>query len=388
MILRRIVGLRNEKSGKNGPLSRICSRFILGPTGCQTDGYGENFHMARRGKSLRHTPQSIAILGTILLAALLTITLPACATTGAGNYLGRDELRAFIDEMADRHGFDRGELKGLFARIRPRPDIIAAISRPAEAMPWYKYRRIFLKKKRIASGVEFWRRHATVLQRAEREYGVPAEIIVAIIGVETWYGRHKGKFPVLESLATLSFDYPKRARFFRGELEQYLLLTREEGIDPLSLKGSYAGAMGMPQFIASSYRTYAVDFDGDGQRDLWNNPVDAIGSVAHYFARHGWKRGGQITARANVEGKGYLALIRKGLKPHTRIGQLPEHGVHPLAKLPEDDLTALIELELTAGREYWLGLNNFYVITRYNHSEKYAMAAYQLARVIRSEYYK
>ena len=215
--------------------------------------------------------------------------------SGYGSYLQRKEVQTFINDMVKQHGFTEKELQQWFKAIRPRADIIESISNPAEAKPWHVYRKIFIKEKRIVGGVAFWKEHRSLLQQAEQQTGVPARIIVAILGVETLYNTYKGRHDVLESLATLSFDYPKRSKFFRSELEQFLLLAREEKVDPLSLKGSYAGAMGGPQFISSSYRRYAVDFDKDGKRDIWNNPADMIGSVANYFKVHGWEAGQPIT---------------------------------------------------------------------------------------------
>jgi membrane-bound lytic murein transglycosylase B len=263
-----------------------------------------------------------------------------------------------------------------------KQSIIDAITRPAEAKPWYQYRPIFLTKSRIKDGVAFWKKHAKDLKRAEEEYGVPPEIIISIIGVESRYGKYKGKYRVLESLATLAFNYPKRSKFFRSELQEFLLMAREEERDALTIMGSYAGAMGKPQFIASSFRQYAVDFDKDGKRDLWDSTTDVIGSVANYFSRHHWKRGEPITSPASVTGKQYKKIVKKGIKPRSTIAELAKKGINPMQKLPTDARAALIELELKKGVEHWLGLTNFYVITRYNHSELYAMAVYQLSQEI------
>ena len=294
----------------------------------------------------------------------------------------RADVQAFIAEMSTKHGFKAQQLSQLFGEVKLQQKIIDAISRPAEAKPWHQYRPIFVTESRTQEGVAFWNQHQADLERAHQVYGVPPEIIVAIIGVETRYGRHKGSYRVMDSLATLAFTYPKRAAFFRSELEQYLLLTREESIEPLSLTGSYAGAMGMGQFISSSYRHYAVDFDGDGKRDLWNNPVDAIGSVANYFKQHQWQPGAMVTVPALVGGNHIQVTVQKGFKPHSTIAELRNKGVTPKAKADPQAMAALIELETRRGREYWLGLDNFYVITRYNHSPLYAMAVYQLGQAI------
>lgn len=313
---------------------------------------------------------------------MLLVTLCGAVSADTLSVMSKPELRNFLDEMAGRHNFQRTELAALFSQAELKPDIIAAISRPAEAKPWYEYRDIFLTSGRIEGGVEFWDEHAADLARAEKTYGVPAEIIVAIIGVETRYGKNTGSYRVLDALATLAFDYPPRSNFFRKELEQYLLLTREEKIPPLSLTGSYAGAMGLPQFIPSSFRNYAVDFDGDGKRDLWSNPSDAIGSVAHYFSEHGWQTGKPVASRAEVSGEHYSDVLGNGLKPVLSMAQLQEQGVRASDPVPMAALGSLLQFETESGMEYWIGLQNFYVITRYNHSALYAMAVYQLSQQI------
>lgn len=321
-----------------------------------------------------------------LSAALLTLSLAACAgTPSADSAVGaREDVHAFIDEMAERHGFDREQLEAWFSEVQFRDDIIEAISRPAEAKPWYQYRPIFLQRARIEGGAEFWERNAEALQRAEQVYGVPPQIVTAIIGVETRYGTHQGKYRIIDALTTLAFDYPPRAKFFRGELEQYLLLTREEKLDPLDMTGSYAGAFGQAQFIASSYRRYAIDFDGDGHRDLWGNPVDAIGSVANYLKENGWERGGAVAVPAAVSGDAIPSLLQEGLKPKRPWKELKKQGVATQTNVAAETPAALIALEQEAGPEYWVGLQNFYVITRYNRSPLYAMAVYQLSEEIRS----
>lgn len=336
-----------------------------------------------------------ALLGTVLL--LLAAPLPAqnldpvftraeSVPTLPGSFAQRADVQAFIREMSAQHGFAPAYLNGLFAQTRSRDDIIARMNRPAEkTKPWRDYRKIFLDEPRIDGGVAFWRQHAATLARAENDYGVPAEIIIAILGVETRYGGFTGRDGVLEALATLAFDYPKRAPFFRKELENYLLLTREEGIEPLSLTGSYAGAMGMAQFMPSSYRAYAVDFDGDGQRDLWHNPVDAIGCIANYLSRHGWQRNAAITAAATVTGQGYKTALGKK-KPEFSLDELRAWGIMPQQPVAAGTSALLLELEGAQGLEYWLGFNNFYVITRYNTSPLYAMAVHQLGQAIRQRY--
>ncbi len=316
---------------------------------------------------------NICLLGL----SLLTVT-PALAGIDQ-----RQPIRGLIDELVQQHRFDRQYLQQLFARVELKPGVIERITRPAEALPWHRYRNIFVKEKRIRQGVEFWNAHADTLARAEREFGVPAEIIVAILGVETRYGRHRGGFRVMDSLTTLALDYPRRSKFFTRELKEFLLLARQEGFDPLAIVGSYAGAMGKPQFIASSYHRYAIDFDGDGVRDLLDNTADAIGSVANYLKRHGWRSGQAVATPAFVQGEAYKAWVKQGIKPRLTLAEGRRYGVRWEGDLSLQAKAALIELEQPDGFEYWLGLDNFYVITRYNHSQLYAMAVYQLAQAIR-----
>jgi membrane-bound lytic murein transglycosylase B len=302
----------------------------------------------------------------------------------AGSLAKQPQVQAFIQEMVARHHFNSNQLYAVFSHARVQTSIIDAMNRPAEAKPWYAYREIFLTPRRIQGGVQFWRTYQPALARAERIYGVPAEIIVAIIGMETSYGGNMGKYRVLEALSTLAFAYPRRADYFRKELENYLLLTRAEGIDPVAVKGSYAGAMGLGQFMPGSYLRYAVDFDGDGHRDLWNNPVDAIGSVANYLSKNRWQAGAPITVRAFVEGGQYRELIsRKAQPPAHSVLSFRQQGVIPESTVNDSQKAILLELQGSNSSEYWLGFDNFYVITRYNQSPLYAMAVYQLSQTIR-----
>jgi membrane-bound lytic murein transglycosylase B len=295
----------------------------------------------------------------------------------------RAQIAVFVDELARAHGFDRDEVAALIDSADVREDILAAMTRPAEARPWYRYRPIFLTADRIRDGVAFWNGNAALLERAEVQYGVPPAIITAIIGVETSYGRITGRHRVLDALVTLGFHYPPRAAFFRGELGEFLLLAREEGLDPQSVTGSYAGAMGKGQFISSSYRHYAVDFDGDGRRDLLDSTADAIGSVANYFREHGWRTGEAVAVPAQVNGEPAPALAGERLKPTHTVADLRAAGVEPATTLPGTAPATLITLEQENGPEYWVGLTNFYVITRYNRSPLYAMAVYQLSEALR-----
>jgi len=323
-----------------------------------------------------------------LLAFCLYLPAALSAPTPRKPYANREDVRDFVREMVARHGFVERELAFLFSRARREPAILAAIVPPKDpvARSWRAYRARFVTDLRIAEGAEFWRRNAGALERAAREHGVPAEIIVAIIGVETLYGRQMGSWRVIDALSTLAFDYPPRAEFFRGELEQYLLFARDQGVDVFSVKGSYAGAIGIPQFMPGSYRRYAVDFDGDGATDLRANPVDAIGSVANFLAKHGWRAGERVNLPAQVNGKDHRALLDAGIEPKTTLAELKRYGVETRTDLALDTPVALIELESPgAPTEYRLGLRNFYVLTRYNRSVLYASAVYDLAQAVKEK---
>jgi membrane-bound lytic murein transglycosylase B len=289
--------------------------------------------------------------------------------------------------MVDKHGFEEEQLVRVFNQAQHREDILELMRKPAEKrLEWYEYRKIFLTPARIEGGVNFWKENADSLAKASAAYGVDPQIIVAIIGVETRYGSNTGRHRVLDALSTLAFDYPPRSEFFTGELEQYLILAREEDIDVVETTGSYAGAMGYGQFIPSSYRNYAVDFDADGKRDLWNSKMDIIGSVANYFKQHGWTLDSPVAVRATVEGDKYLPVLELGYEPNTVLDALRHDGITPLKPMPDELVAALLSLEQQDGPEYWLVFNNFYTITRYNHSPLYAMAAYQLSEEIREAY--
>lgn len=299
----------------------------------------------------------------------------------AKSYIDYPQADDFVQSLV-KEGFDPKEIRGWLESAEKKQSILDAISRPAEAKPWYQYRPIFVNKSRIDGGVIYWDENETILQRVEKELGVDPEIIVAIVGVETRYGRHAGSYRVLDALATLGFDYPPRADFFRNELREFFLLSREEGIDMQDALGSYAGAMGHGQFIPSSYRRYAIDFDHDGQRNLWNSPADILGSVGNYLHVHGWEHGAPVAWPARVSGKAYQSLLEKGLKPSIKASELQQYGVTTETDIDPDTQVGLIELENADSREYWVVFNNFYVITRYNRSPLYAMAAYQLSQAI------
>lgn len=311
------------------------------------------------------------------------IALPLVMVSSAGFSLPLKqypEADRFIQQMAKKHGFEAAELGALLSAAEIKQNILKAIQRPAEAKPWHQYRKIFLTEQRIAEGAKFWQRHQEILERVHHSYGVPPQIIVAILGVETLYGTRTGSFRVLDALATLAFAYPRRADFFRSELEQFLLLSREESMDPRIPQGSYAGAMGWPQFMPSSYRHYAADFDGDGKRDIWHNPGDVIASVANYFSQHGWQAG-QPVAKPLPENAGSLA--NRELKAKFTLPELQARG---LPDLPDTDTSLkanVFTLEGESKPETWLGYSNFYVITRYNRSHLYAMAVYQLSEAIK-----
>ena len=331
--------------------------------------------------------------GSLLCLSLSTGLTPVLAESTP--YLQRETVQAFIDNMVAEHDYDRDVLVDLFANAKRQQNVLDAIAKPAERkLTWKGYRPIFMKEDRITQGVKFWNDYRSWLDRAEATYGVPPEMIVAIIGVETKYGQYKGKHPVLDSLITLGFDRERRSDFFRSELEAFLVLTRDEQRDPTEIRGSYAGAMGMPQFISSSYQAYAVDFDNSGVRDLWDSPADAIGSVANYFARHGWQEGAPVVSKAALRGQPSAQLQplavgrgRKGLKPNTTVAELQQLGLTPTPALPAQSKATLLAMELEPEKyEYWIGLPNFYVITRYNHSSMYALAAYQLSQAIKERY--
>ena len=306
----------------------------------------------------------------------------------AESYYGREDVQNFIQNMVDKYGFERTQLKLLFKGVKQRKSVLKAISTPAEReKKWFEYRPIFLTQARTDAGVAFWKENQSILQEVYEIYGVPPEIIVAIIGVETYYGRITGKHPVFDSLVTLGFDYPKRAQFFLSELEQFLLMCREEGFDPSILSGSYAGAMGVGQFISSSYRRYAVDHNQDGKRDLWNSNEDIIGSVANYFKEHGWRKHHAIASSANFTGNPSIIDASNALKPSFTYSQLNKKGFIADKPIGMNEDVSLFVLDASKNtQEYWIGQHNFYVITRYNHSHMYAMAVYQLSQEIKKQW--
>lgn len=296
----------------------------------------------------------------------------------------RPEIKSFVTYMSNRHGYDVNALEDIFIQTNFRPEIIKLISAPATAISWNEYRKRFVNTQRIKGGFDFWNRYAAELALARKIYGIPEEIIVAIIGVETSYGASTGSYRIMDALTTLAFDFPRRADYFREELENYLLLAREQKFGLLDIKGSYAGAIGIPQFMPSSYRRYAVDFNRDGKIDLPGSAADAIGSVGNYLKEHGWEANKPIAVRAQARSENIQELLDTGIEPLHSIEKLREAGIIPLDSVPDDTLSSLLELKDQDKRQLWLGFKNFYVITRYNRSTFYAMSVLELAKAVRA----
>jgi membrane-bound lytic murein transglycosylase B len=330
---------------------------------------------------------------------LLALHLVALATTSHAQPLPEAKT-AFLESLVTEHNLHRETVQHLLNKAEKDQAVIDAIKRPWEAKPWHQYYPIFLTEKRLQKGLQFYQAHRETLARAEEKYGVPAEMIVAILGIESFYGAYKGTYSALNALYTLGFYYPPRASFFKKELAQLILLANEEEFDATQLQSSYAGAMGWGQFIPSSYRHYAVDFDNDGVRDLLNNPVDAIGSIANYFKRNGWQRGESVAFPINVTPENAKPWLRKPLKYRDTFAQLHQANISldaATAKsvgiekaqeqwngLPDNSSAKLLDFAQSSGHDYWIGLKNFYVITRYNHSKLYAMVAFQFSQQLAS----
>ncbi len=304
-----------------------------------------------------------------------------------GDFANNPNAQQFIDKMVNKHGFDRQQLQEILSQAKRLDSVLRLMDNQAPTTSvkppsgpngaWLRYRKKFITPDNVQNGVVFWNQYEDALNRAWQVYGVPPEIIVGIIGVETRWGRVMGKTRILDALATLSFNYPRRAEYFSGELETFLLMARDEQDDPLNLKGSFAGAMGYGQFMPSSYKQYAVDFSGDGHINLWD-PVDAIGSVANYFKAHGWVKGDQVAVMAN----GQAPSLPNGFKTRYSISQLAAAGLTPQQPLGNHQQASLLRLDVGTGYQYWYGLPNFYTITRYNHSTHYAMAVWQLGQAV------
>ena len=323
----------------------------------------------------------------ILTLALVSVLSASCM---AQQHPGAEEFAA---NAAAEHGLDQAEMISLLENARFKQSIVDAMTRPAEGKDWYEYRPIFISDKRTKGGVEFWRENEELITQASEKFGVDPEVIVAIIGVETYYGRNTGGYRVLDALATLSFYYPDtgndRSAFFSRELMNFMLLGREENLPLQEVEGSYAGAMGLGQFMPSSYREYAVDLDGDGRRDLWSSMADVIGSVANYLHRHGWQPGQPVTSRAKVaEGANMELVSRRNLKPEKTVAELAESGFTPMDAVPADTPAAVTRLREEEAESYWVTYKNFYVITRYNRSPLYAMAVFDLSQDILEAYSK
>ncbi len=322
-------------------------------------------------------------ISTLLSIGLLLLP-PAFAATPALN----PDVQRFADEVAARHNLNPDEVAKILSRAENLEELIRSkFQHSAEATwPWHRYRKNFLSQRRVENGLKFWNSHATLIEQAEQRFGIAQEVLAAVVGVETNYGKRPGKIRVLDSLYTQAFHYPERKRFGRTQLEDFLVLAVNEKLDPLEVKGSYAGAMGQPQFIPSSYRAYAVDMDGDNRRDLWDSDADVIGSVANYFARHGWKAGAPVASPVSGVTADHDAWITlensKPKPPKIKIAELKAAGIRIADDYADDLPASLIQLSTRSGNEYWAGLHNFYVITRYNHSNLYAMAVYQLSQEI------
>lgn len=322
------------------------------------------------------------------LAALLAFAAAGALAQEEAGYAERPDVQTFIRELVSRHAFDEGELQSVFTRARREEGVLTAMRAQPEVMSqsWQAYRASFVNERLVKTGTSFWREHRKALERARGAYGVPEEIVVAIIGVETFYGRNTGRWRVLDALATLAFDYPPRAAYFRGELENFLIFARELGVDVLEVKGSYAGAIGIPQFMPTSYLRYAVDFDGDGAADLRGNAADAIGSVANFLKQHGWRPGEPVQRPVRLNGEAFRGYADGNPLPRHTLEELKLAGVAPRgAPLPAGARASLLELT-TPERpaEYRLGLQNLYVLTRYNRSLFYALTVADLAEALRA----
>jgi membrane-bound lytic murein transglycosylase B len=326
-----------------------------------------------------------------------------CFATPSAHSAELPGISEFIDEMVLKHDFKRAELEKVFSQAQYIPSVITIISRPATTRPWLIYREAFVNSQRIKFGLEFWHKHRKALRRAEQEYGVPQEIILAVIGVETIYGQDVGTFRTLDALTTLAFDYPSRAAFFRSELENLLLLAREQQLDLLAIRGSFAGAMGMPQFMPSSYRHYAVDFNGNHKIDLLGEADDAIASVANYLKGYGWiseipeltqsadaseslpREGLPVVAPITVRAQVSEEICAGEITTPRTLAEWSAEGIVPNASLPSGQTARLIDFTVGEGKEFWLAFNNFEVIRRYNNSDFYAMSVFQLAAALKEE---
>ncbi|PCJ45408.1 MAG: lytic murein transglycosylase B [Moraxellaceae bacterium] len=335
--------------------------------------------------------RTIRVISHITIGIFVSCLPLSLHANTQSDYLQHEKFKTFLATVVKEDGHDKQTILTLFEDAQRKDSILKAIARPAEKrLTWNKYQDIFLTKKRIEKGIAFYKKHKATFKKAEDIYGVPPEIILAIIGVETRFGHNKGSYRVIDALSTLAFDYPPRSKFFTKQLRQFLLLGKEAGIDLKTTTGSYAGAIGFPQFIPSSYRHYAVDFDNDNQTDLINNPVDAIGSVGNYFKEHGWVSNAPITSPARFLKAGSNEseldkLVNQNLKPSLTVAEIAKAGLIGDQPYSATAKATAMRLKGKQGNEYWIGLKNFYVITRYNHSKLYAMAVYQLSESFKTK---
>ena len=324
------------------------------------------------------------LIGGLLIASVCLVSTAHANST---------EQQQFIAQMVSKYNFKKPALEQLFHKATVNPRVIKLMNTPYEAKPWFQYRTHFLSQKRVDGGVKFWHRYRKELNKVSRETGVPQNIIVAIIGVESQYGKHRGTFSAFDVLYTLSFNYPRRATFFKKELREFLILCREQGWNPLSIKGSYAAALGQPQFMPSSYRAYAKAYHHTNLVNLFDDEPDVIASVANYFSAAGWQRNKPIAAPAILKGKAYQKLPiqnrnTKISKPSLSLKKLSGYGVTSNTLYPITEKATFMNFDLEKGQSHWLGFTNFYVITRYNTSKLYALAVYQLAEKIQHSYHK
>lgn len=321
----------------------------------------------------------------LLLASLLpALFLASDSLSRPSTFAERPDVQAFIRQLVVRDHFQAHGLYALFNQVHPLPVAPHHMNHPLEVKPWPVYRDTLVTEARISGGVDFWAENADTLAEAHRIYNVPPEVIIAIIGIETGYGRNTGAYRLLDTLSTLAFNYPRRRDFFQRQLEQYLLMTREEQLDPLAISGSYAGAMGLPQFLPGTFRRYAVDFDHDGHRDIWHDPADAIGSVANYFRHMGWNALEPVAVPARISHHEWIdPLVAAGLEGNYPLATWRSMGVTPATPLPDTTQARLLVLDDgRQGKEYWLLLPNFDVIRHYNKSSYYAMAVHHLAQAV------
>jgi membrane-bound lytic murein transglycosylase B len=334
--------------------------------------------------NLRNILQAPSLVLLVVSAWLLPCHLSANDVDMVAVNTARE---AFVERMVSRHGFDADALHGILSDAQIDSRVLAAISRPAErVVPWHEYRLIFVTDERIAAGVDFWREHEALISATAREYGVDPEMLVSILGVETYFGRRMGTYRVLDSLYTLAFAYPPRSTFFTSELENFLLLGQEESVDVFNALGSYAGAMGAGQFISSSYRAYAVDGSGNGRRDLWNDWQDILASVANYFRVHGWRAGESVADQATRSARAGDHSPSNGLDLDQTVQSLSELGYVFATDMPGSAAAAVYAVDGVEGTEYWVGYHNFYVITRYNRSHMYALAVHELSQALREAF--